>query len=287
MDYKIRIDEKKMIRILHLFSKAIGVPMLFYAYEPRKWIMSNKRNRPFCHILERNQLTNKLCCLCDEKTHQRCQSSENAFSYFCHAGLLEIICPVYYESVYAGFLVTGQFRMRQRKADIDYIRYLGSICNMETEVLLKKYKSHAVLSADAVEGIQLLEMLCAEHMIKSGVFWLEQREIIAKVEKYIQAHIDQRLTLEELASHIYMTPSYLSHLYKEVTGEKLSSYIQKQRIETACCLIRTTKFPFSEIARKTGFCDGNYFTKVFRKELLMTPSEYRRKWETGELVMAD
>ncbi|MFT3983995.1 MAG: PocR ligand-binding domain-containing protein [Lachnospiraceae bacterium] len=273
-----------MMDILNLLSKAIGYPILFYGFETKQWICASKRNRPFCHILERNPLTNKYCCICDDKAHEFCTKTQNPFSYYCHAGLLEIVCPVYYETIYIGFLVIGQFRTREKSYDKDYIQKLASACNINYDLLIQKYRSHSILSMDTIEGLKLLESLCVRHLIDSGVFTLNEHEIIKKIESYIQMNIHHPLTLEEIADHVYLNPSYLSHIYKDITGRNLSAHIQQQRISTACLLIRTTNLSFIQIAKETGFRDANYFTKVFKKETLMTPRQYKRKWESGELI---
>ncbi len=285
VSYKVNIDETKMTDILNLLSKAVGYPLLFYGFESKQWICASKRNRPFCHILERNPLTNKYCCICDDKAHERCTKTENPFAYYCHAGLLEIVCPVYFEKIYVGFLVIGQFRTRERSFNKDYIQQLASACEIDSHILIQKYRSHSILSADAVEGLKLLELMCAKHMVDSGVFSLNEHEMIKKIESYIQENIHHSPTLDEIAEHVYLNSSYLSFIYKNITGKNVSTYIQQQKISTACFLIRTTDMPFIEVAKATGFHDANYFTKVFKKETSLTPSQYKRKWKSGELLV--
>jgi AraC-like DNA-binding protein/ligand-binding sensor protein len=283
--YKVNIDEAKMMSILTLLSKAIKFPILFYGSESKQWICASKRNRPFCNILERNPLTNKYCCICDDKANERCTKTENPFAYYCHAGLLEIVYPVYFKNIYLGFLVIGQFRTRERSYDKDYMQELASACKMDYSTLIQKYRSHSLLSTDTIEGLKLLEVLCAEHMIDSGVFALNDHEIIQKIESYIQENIGHSLTLDEIAEHVYLNSSYLSFIYKNITGKNLFAYIQQQRISSACFLIRTTNMTFSKVAKETGFHDANYFTKVFKKETSFTPNQYKRKWKSGELII--
>ncbi len=282
--YKVNIDEEKMTEILKLLSKAVRHPILFYGFETKKWICTSKKNSPFCYALERNPITNKLCCMSDDRAHELCQRTREPFLYDCHANLLEIICPLYFEDIYTGFLVIGQFRTRKKSFSMEYMQELSVCSGISKDILIQKYKNLTLLGEEAAQGFKLFESLCATHLIESNVFTLNEHAVIGKIESYIQNNIHHAMTLKEIAGHVYLNPTYLSSLYKSITGRNLSSYIQEQRITAACFLIRTTDLPLSEVAEETGFRDGNYFTKVFKKEMLLTPSQYRTKWKSGEAV---
>ncbi len=281
---KVNIDEVKMTEILKSLSKAVRYPILFYGFESRRWICTSKKNSPFCYALERNSTTNKLCCASDDHAHDLCQTTREPYLYYCHANLLEIICPVYFKDIYTGFLVIGQFRTRKKSFDPDYMQELSVCSGIQKDILIQKYKNLPVISEEAAQGIKLFETLCVQHLIERNVFTLNEHEVIGKIESYIQKNIRRSMTLKEIAGHVYLNPSYLSFLYKSVTGRNLISYIQEQKIAAACLLIRTTELSFAEVAQETGFRDANYFTKVFKKEMLLTPSQYRGKWKSGEAI---
>lgn len=108
-----------------------------------------------------------------------------------------------------------------------------------------------------------------------------QDETVLLVNNYINSHLAEDLSMQVLAEVVHLNPSYLSRLYKGKTGQSVSGYIFRTRLERACQLLRKTQDKISEIAKKTGFASAGYFSSSFRREYGQTPQEYREK---GDVV---
>lgn len=98
--------------------------------------------------------------------------------------------------------------------------------------------------------------------------------IVNRLHQYIHGHLDNELSLNRLSEVVYLNPSYLSRLYKQMTGHGLAEYISEKRIEKATALLRGTSLKIHEVARQVGLEPG-YFIKMFKKYVHMTPQEYR------------
>lgn len=98
---------------------------------------------------------------------------------------------------------------------------------------------------------------------------------VAECIDYIYDHLHTRITVEILASHVGLNPSYLSRLFKKETGFTISSYIQSKKIETAKNMLIYSDYALSQIASILAFPSQSYFTEIFRKNTGMTPSRYR------------
>lgn len=101
----------------------------------------------------------------------------------------------------------------------------------------------------------------------------EMNRIIA----YIEANYAEDVTLKSLAELISMDPSYVSDLFKKKTGSTLTHYVQNRRIQAARMLLEETDLTVSDIGRKVGFENDNYFIKIFKRWCDVTPSEYRKQ----------
>ncbi|HDR7878031.1 TPA: helix-turn-helix transcriptional regulator, partial [Bacillus mobilis] len=95
---------------------------------------------------------------------------------------------------------------------------------------------------------------------------------------HISKNAYDELSLNELANHLDITPTYLSKLFKKEMGIPLSEYIQKERIEEAKKLLTLTTSPLSDVCAWLNFNDQSYFTKVFKKYTNMTPKQYREQY---------
>ena len=98
---------------------------------------------------------------------------------------------------------------------------------------------------------------------------------IKKATEYIAAHFAEEITLADVANEIHLNASYLSTLFKQVTGVSFKEYLNKIRIEEAQRLLLNTDYPIMHIAISCGFSDQSYFTKVFKKHTGLTPKQYR------------
>ena len=98
---------------------------------------------------------------------------------------------------------------------------------------------------------------------------------INSIINYIQANYNKALTLEILAEHVQLNPSYLSNLIKRETNSSLNDIINNIRIEKGKFLLINSNMTIHQIAQAVGFNYQNYFSAVFRKFVGITPKEYR------------
>ncbi|MDO5402126.1 MAG: helix-turn-helix transcriptional regulator [Eubacteriales bacterium] len=98
---------------------------------------------------------------------------------------------------------------------------------------------------------------------------------VQDVMNHISLDITSDLSLSCLAEKLGINSSYLSNLFKKETNITLTAYVNAKRIERAIFLLNTTSDSIQNIACFCGINDVNYFTKVFKKIMNMTPSEYR------------
>ena len=99
--------------------------------------------------------------------------------------------------------------------------------------------------------------------------------IVADVVRYIHENISQGITLSEVSDALYINKNYLCRLFKKETGMTVNAYITSARISRARHLLRTTEHSITHIAGEVGFGDLCLFTKNFKKEIGLTPREYR------------
>ncbi|GAA0138074.1 response regulator [Paenibacillus sp. YSY-4.3] len=114
---------------------------------------------------------------------------------------------------------------------------------------------------------ELIRKMRAEYSSDQG--------IVAKAIQYIEQNYDQDLSLQVLSQHVHLSKNYFSNLFKREMGEGVIDYITKVRLERAKALLRNTDLKSSEISMLIGISDSKYFSKLFKKMIGATPSEYR------------
>lgn len=92
---------------------------------------------------------------------------------------------------------------------------------------------------------------------------------------YIYSHINRRITVDELAAHADLSPSYLSRLFKKELNISISEYICEMKIEKAQHLLRYSDYGLAEIANYLAFSSQSHFIQAFKKLVGVTPKKYR------------
>lgn len=101
------------------------------------------------------------------------------------------------------------------------------------------------------------------------------------VKKMIREHIQEDISLAEAAEYAFLSPNYLSRLFKEQTGEKFSEYCIRVKMERAAEMLRDPRIKIYEISEQVGYKNIKYFYKLFKRVFSCTPSEYREKNQKG------
>lgn len=104
---------------------------------------------------------------------------------------------------------------------------------------------------------------------------IRHANVIHQSVQYIGTHYAQRLTLEDMARRVYLSPAYFSRIFKEETGETFTAYLSRVRIERSLELLRRKELRLADIAQLVGFEDQSYFTRVFKKHTGVSPLRYR------------
>ncbi|RIX50502.1 response regulator [Paenibacillus nanensis] len=98
--------------------------------------------------------------------------------------------------------------------------------------------------------------------------------LIQKVQEYVSNHLADA-SLQSIADHVYLNPSYLSKVYKLETGEGISEYLSRLKMEAAAHMLRSSSDKIYEIAAKVGYQKTSYFIKVFKDRYGITPQDFR------------
>jgi len=98
----------------------------------------------------------------------------------------------------------------------------------------------------------------------------------SRVRNYIEAHLAEPITIQDLAEQTGLSASYFSRAFRASVGEAPYVHVMRRRIEQACVMMLETTDPLSQIAVDCGLADQSHFTRLFRRFLGTTPNAWRR-----------
>ena len=110
--------------------------------------------------------------------------------------------------------------------------------------------------------------------------WPEETSNARIMKDYIDAHLDTKISLNQLAKQVFLSRSQAISVFKKSYGCTPYDYVIKMKLQNAQVLLRSTYLPIREIADRLGFCSVSYFSDFFKGQTGTTPREYRN-WEAG------
>ena len=127
-----------------------------------------------------------------------------------------------------------------------------------------------------------LDILCGwlvlelHDFIKTKPTTNQSADHVSKARQILDARFDEQIDLQQLAGDLYISPDYLRHIFKQSIGESPLNYLIRKRLDSACEMLSITDLAIGEIACRVGLDNVYYFSRIFRKKLGVTPSQYRK-----------
>lgn len=172
-----------------------------------------------------------------------------------------------------------------------------SRCVLQLDAALQRYEYSNQLSITPFEDISLLlssanlqklqesfQKRCEDDMsslLEIKMHSFAKTELIQDVKDYIEENIyNPNLSVAMIAEKVDLSVNYLRNIYKENTGESLTTYIAQRKLTLICEMLADKDMPIQDISDKLGFTTKNYFFTFFKKHMNMTPNQYRTSLET-------
>ncbi len=257
----------------------------------------------FCQKMRQNPDGYQRCRLSDRRGGLKASSDNKPCVYRCHAGLVDFSIPLIIEGHLVGFVLCGQVRLTQDD-DLDNIQNVDRKWEYDHDLKLD-YERIPVVDFQKIQASSELLKLIVDNCIHKHInlFVVDDSETgsdsdadkgrmpihsndakIKKALRYIDNHFCEDLRLEDVASHVYLSPYYFSKIFKKYRGVGFNAYLNKQRMNHARKMLQHSDLSVALIAKNLGFSQTSYFCKVFRKDCDMTPQEYREKYNNEEIL---
>ena len=159
------------------------------------------------------------------------------------------------------------------------VRQQNQIYSMLQKIIAVKGdspQSHAARKMLLATLLLQLQMLCAVQQESGGDSGRVTNRIVEQIQGYIAEHYAEKLTLTGIASQFYISPYYLSRLFKKTINLSLIEYINGVRVKAAQNLIEKTNDSISDVAEKAGFMTSAHFRRVFKDATGFSPQQYRQ-----------
>jgi len=283
-DFECLAAAPEFARFSELLAKLTGVAMSLFSPQGEYRVgYGDGRKNPLCRIIRSSATGEKRCHACDWRHHREAGARKKAILYKCHAGLFDMIIPLFVDGRHVASLSSGQI-LAESPTDAGFARMRKRLVWLEADPakMRTSYFSAVYMPKAKVNYMMLLletfaVQLCGSlHKIRELESRLERAEI-RRAKAYVIEHFsDTDLGLSVVAAHAGLSPAHFSHVFKQCVGTSFTRYVQRVRIDCAKRMLLASESSVSEICFACGFNSLPHFIRVFKNLENSTPSCFRR-----------
>lgn len=179
------------------------------------------------------------------------------------------------------FNATGEIAdLLENAPEYFYSSHPKQIRNKIDEIILLKERldeNNLLLQSRILSFLNLLITDSQISLAKISVNY----EVISKAKRFIEHHLEEKLTLHDIANSVSLSEYYFHNNFSMATGITPHQYLIECRIEKAKKLLWNTEISMNEIAEKCGFCSQQHFNKIFKKATGISPGNYRKELQNN------
>ncbi len=282
----IVFNSEKLQRLLSNLYMFAGIQTNIYDKTGRD-IQVFGKHTDFCRLINDTPDGHRRCTECDCQAVQTCTERRGVYSYRCHAGLSEVVLPIFFDGEPMAFLAFGQLLDERPYAEQwefaarSLTWYPGDIEELQEAF----FRLTRMSSARRRAYEEILEAI-ALYIRLEGIIMTTELSDQQRLKMYIDEKYAEKLSLAKICEDLRMGSTKVCSLAKKISGDgSVVKMITARRIAEAKTLLLNTNLTVSQISGRVGFSDYNYFTGVFKKTTGQTPTEYRRTASQDDSVV--
>lgn len=267
---------QELEELLENFYTLTGILVILYD-STQNVIVScpkHKQKGTFCMKMKENADFRQKCYACDALAFEKVKRTKKLFMYTCHAKLTEAIAPILKNDRIIGYIMFGQIAETDNKNL--FIQQLKELCDVYenstniTNLIRKiKFRSKKQISSAAT----ILEA-CVSYIQYKEMVYLPQKKLIDSVEEYIDEHISEDISVEDLCREFNLSRTSLYEQMRQHINGGVATFIRQKKLNYARHLLSTTDMTISDVAEAAGFLDYNYFLRLFKTAFGISPKQF-------------
>ena len=235
-----------------------------------------RHRHPYCELGRQANADWDRACLkhCGRLVNERVGAGGDAVVHTCWKGVTEVAVPLFGDGVHAGTVFAGGRRRAGTRPPrglpghvVTQWRRLPVLSSADAERIAR------TLAAAANGLVRLLELPPATAD--------SQDDRRATVSAFLRHHGAEAIGLGDMAAALHLSPSRASHLVRELFHVPFQRLLQEERLRRAAFLLTHSRLRLAEVARRSGFANEYYFSRVFRRQHRLPPGAYRRQHGGG------
>jgi AraC-like DNA-binding protein len=264
---KYAIESTELDNVMKILYRVFDVRITFFDLQEHEIDdFQIKEMSAYCKNRRKDADFESKCIECDTANLILAKKKRNVHIYTCHEGLLEGIVPLYNDNEnYLGAIVYGQLKEK------------GSPIPGNLPPLFKSlFKELPECDRIRFKDIGILLKYLSEYIIRNELIKYQNQPWAQKLEKYINSHLAQKITLEKLGKVINRSPTFITHQFQTEFGLSPKKYIIKKKMLKAREMLENGE-SVANTASSLGFYDEFHFSKSFKTYWGQSPKNFKQQ----------
>lgn len=222
------------------------------------------------------------------------ESAEKTGTRTCFAGMRESMIPIRSGDRPFAFLSTGEVFTSEPEEIPESLEEAFDdlhLSSKDRKDLEKSWRSERVMTKEQYEGtITLLAAFALQLSDLLNRLLIEESnaepEVVMKAKRYVNAHLEDKISLESVAKHVGVSPYYFCKVFKQSAGMTLTEFVNRRRIEWAKRRLLNPQARVTEVAFDVGFQSISQFNRSFLKYVGQSPTRFRDRQGRASLTSA-
>ena len=261
--------------LIDSIALSFNVRITFFSVTRDEYLVGyHLQDSDFCSMIQTKLGIRYRCLALDTRMCAKCKRLGEKITYRCHAGLSEVIVPVYIEKQLMAFACLGQFRMSD-----DIPREMTEMwkeAGYPEEELRKAFYERPKYTEEQLKRILYIFSTSIEYLLSTARLKLRKPQLLEEILDYIDENIEKDITIGEVAEKTSKSTSTITHKVKETLGFSFKDLlIEKKLLHFEALMKKDPDMPIQEAAARVGYADPLYFSRLYRKKRGATPSSFQ------------
>ena len=269
----VTFDKQKIALALQDFYNATGIDMDLLRSDFSPVDRSRSHNNCYCSLIQGCPKGKEACRKSDIALLEACKASGKLSMHVCHAGLLDAALPIHYNDEIIGYIVFGRM-----KPDTDFAalaRYIEKL-GVDVPEADKAFSDIPFYDEEKIRSVSNIASLLVKYILLENLLIPPAGGITEKAAAFIGENLDKDLSIQSVSRATNISKSVLYKAFHSRYGCTVGAYINEARVERSLEYLLKTNLPMEEIAQKVGFSSGSYYSKTFKKQMGISPLQYRK-----------
>ncbi len=270
-------DIEKLDAFLQNFYIVTGIKISVFDDEYVNVTEYPRRMIDYCALIRQTEKGTEGCRQCDISAFKEAKRRRGIYIYTCHAGMTEAVAPIMLNESILGYVILSHMLPKETlNSSVENAVALSGQYGVAEDAAREAISKMKPTSYEKIEAAAKLLDAITTYLRVTNWVSLKNEDLSYRISKYIDDNLGSNLDTESLCRAFFISRTKLHQLSIANYGVSITKYILKKRIKKAKELI-SEGASIERCAELIGFSSSNYFSKVFRRECGMSPSEFAKK----------